>query len=213
MSCLGSLLSVPNCGAMAFTFMSVLVLLAATVIADVFLDCVNGPLANNTVCDTSASVGDRARALIAALTIDEKFNLTGNTSPGVPRLGLDSYQWWRVWCHPTALLASADSFPRGSSSWSRQFSRSQLQRLWQLLARDVFPPANLDGSRVRRWIDLCCCHRRQHRGSGIQQRPQVGIGLLDSQHVSSLCREVGQSMALFASQGETSSAQEYRMRL
>lgn len=60
-----------------------------------FPDCRNGPLANNTVCDAGASVADRAKALVAILTIDEKFNLTGNTSPGIPRLGLPSYQWWR----------------------------------------------------------------------------------------------------------------------
>lgn len=71
-------------------------LLGTSVTAALFPDCVHGPLSNNTVCNASASVGDRARALVAALTIDEKFNLTGNTSPGVPRLGLYSYQWWRV---------------------------------------------------------------------------------------------------------------------
>lgn len=60
-----------------------------------FPDCRNGPLANNTVCDARASVAERAKALVAILTVDEKFNLTGNTSPGVPRLGLPSYQWWR----------------------------------------------------------------------------------------------------------------------
>lgn len=60
-----------------------------------FPDCKNGPLANNTVCDARASVAERAKALVAILTVDEKFNLTGNTSPGVPRLGLPSYQWWR----------------------------------------------------------------------------------------------------------------------
>lgn len=72
-----------------------LALLAAPAVADLFPDCVNGPLSNNTVCDTNASVADRAKALVAVLTVDEKFNLTGNTSPGVPRLGIYSYQWWR----------------------------------------------------------------------------------------------------------------------
>ncbi len=86
--------------------LGLLTLLAAPVFAAQFPDCVHGPLANNTVCDTSASVGDRARALVAALTIDEKFNLTGNTSPGVPRLGLYSYQWWRVFTFPKSSLAS-----------------------------------------------------------------------------------------------------------
>jgi len=74
---------------------SALVPVAVAVAAAEFPDCKNGPLANNTVCDTSASVTERAKALVAVLAIDEKFNLTGNTSPGVPRLGLPAYQWWR----------------------------------------------------------------------------------------------------------------------
>ena len=60
-----------------------------------FPDCVNGPLKNNAVCDTSASVTDRATALVNALNVDEKFNRTGNTSPAITRLGLPAYQWWQ----------------------------------------------------------------------------------------------------------------------
>lgn len=69
-----------------------------------FPDCVNGPLKNNTVCNTSASTKDRASALVAALTNEEKFNLTGSNSPGVPRLGLPAYEWWQE-----ALVWSASS--------------------------------------------------------------------------------------------------------
>lgn len=69
-------------------------LLVTAATADLFPDCVNGPLKNNTVCNTSASIQQRAAALVAALTNEEKFNLTGSTSPGVPRLGLPSYVWW-----------------------------------------------------------------------------------------------------------------------
>jgi beta-D-xylosidase 4 len=70
-------------------------LVAGALSSHLFPDCQAGPLANNTVCDTTASIAARAGALVAALTNEEKFNLTGNTSPGVPRLGLPSYQWWR----------------------------------------------------------------------------------------------------------------------
>lgn len=71
------------------------VVLASSATAALFPDCKSGPLANNTVCDPSADTLTRAQALVAVLTNEEKFNLTGNTSPGVPRLGLPSYQWWR----------------------------------------------------------------------------------------------------------------------
>ena len=59
-----------------------------------FPDCVNGPLANNSVCDTSLDAKTRATALIKLFTTDELINNTVNLSPGVPRLGLPAYQWW-----------------------------------------------------------------------------------------------------------------------
>lgn len=59
-----------------------------------FPDCVNGPLKNNTVCNPAASTAERVKALISEFTLEEKLNLTGSTSPGVPRLGLPAYQWW-----------------------------------------------------------------------------------------------------------------------
>ena len=67
----------------------------ATAAGHLFPDCVNGPLASNTVCNTNASVADRAKALVAEFNTTEKYALLINTSPGVPRLGLPSYQWWR----------------------------------------------------------------------------------------------------------------------
>jgi hypothetical protein len=63
-------------------------LFAVPIGAALFPDCQNGPLAGNTVCDTSAPVADRARAFVNELTLEEKFNLTGDDSPGVPRLGV-----------------------------------------------------------------------------------------------------------------------------
>jgi beta-D-xylosidase 4 len=35
-------------------------------------DCLNGPLANNAVCDVKASPSDRAAALVKAMNVTEK---------------------------------------------------------------------------------------------------------------------------------------------
>ncbi|KZW02642.1 glycoside hydrolase family 3 protein [Exidia glandulosa HHB12029] len=67
-----------------------------------FPDCVNGPLKDNLVCDTTASHTARAQALINEFTLDELVNNTINTSPGVPRLGLPAYQWWSEALHGVA---------------------------------------------------------------------------------------------------------------
>lgn len=59
-----------------------------------FPDCTNGPLKSTIVCDTNQAPAARASALIKMFTDAELTQNTDNVSPGVPRLGLPSYQWW-----------------------------------------------------------------------------------------------------------------------
>lgn len=83
-----------------------------------FPDCVNGPLAKNLVCNTSANFIDRAKALMAEFTVAEMINNTGYDTPGVPRLGLPPYAWWSealVSSEPI-LLPSDDVTEKYSSS-------------------------------------------------------------------------------------------------
>ncbi|KAK8110991.1 uncharacterized protein PG998_007448 [Apiospora kogelbergensis] len=89
---------------MALQLLTTVGLLASSAAAagHLFPDCQTGPLSNNVVCNTKASVTDRAKALVAALTIEEKITLTGSTSPGVHRLGLPSYEWWQEALHGVA---------------------------------------------------------------------------------------------------------------
>lgn len=64
-----------------------------------FPDCVNGPLKDNIVCNTSAHYADRAKGLIALFTLEELINNTQNSGPGVPRLGLPPYEVWSEALH------------------------------------------------------------------------------------------------------------------
>lgn len=64
-----------------------------------FPDCVNGPLKDNIVCNTSANYVDRAEGLIKLFTLEELINNTQNSGPGVPRLGLPPYQVWSEGLH------------------------------------------------------------------------------------------------------------------
>jgi beta-D-xylosidase 4 len=95
--------------------------LAVGSLADLYPDCVNGPLASNTVCNASASVSERAKAFVAALTIDEKFNLTGSTSPGVTRLGVPSYVWWSEALHGVASSPGVNFSHSGDYSYATSF--------------------------------------------------------------------------------------------
>ncbi|KAF5341282.1 hypothetical protein D9758_017635 [Tetrapyrgos nigripes] len=83
-----------------------LLITSATVIipcqAGTFPDCTNGPLSTNIVCDPTAEVMDRARALVANLTVEEVIANMVNQAPGVPRLGLPTYNWWNEALHGVA---------------------------------------------------------------------------------------------------------------
>ena len=81
------------------TLLALACLALAANVAAVFPDCANGILANNTVCDTTATPIERATALVSLFTLEEKINNTGNTAPGVPRLGLPPYQYVGCICY------------------------------------------------------------------------------------------------------------------
>ncbi|KAH2157149.1 hypothetical protein KXW33_006943 [Aspergillus fumigatus] len=83
-----------------------------------FPDCENGPLSKTLVCDTSARPHDRAAALVSMFTFEELVNNTGNTSPGVPRLGLPPYQVWSEALHG---LDRANFTDEGEYSWATSF--------------------------------------------------------------------------------------------
>lgn len=82
--------------------------------------CGSGSLSNNLVCDSSLAPRARAQALVDAFTIEEKLNLTHNNSPGVPRLGLPTYNWWGEALHgvaaaPGVQFADEDEFSYATS--------------------------------------------------------------------------------------------------
>lgn len=83
-----------------------------------FPSCVNSPLSNTQVCNTSASAWDRASALVSLFTLEELVNNTGNTAPGVPRLGFPAYEVWNEALHGVSHGSFADN---GTFSWATSF--------------------------------------------------------------------------------------------
>ncbi|KAF2669569.1 glycoside hydrolase [Microthyrium microscopicum] len=86
-----------------------------------FPDCKNGPLKDNKVCDMTADALERATSLIKLFTVEEKINNTGNTSPGVPRLGLPAYQWWSEALHGVAHSPGVKFSKNGNFSYATSF--------------------------------------------------------------------------------------------
>ncbi|KAH7304624.1 glycoside hydrolase superfamily, partial [Rhexocercosporidium sp. MPI-PUGE-AT-0058] len=68
-----------------------------------FPDCVNGPLAKNSICNKSLDGQTRAKALVSALTQAEKILNMQSASPGVSRIGLPAYDWWNEALHGVAI--------------------------------------------------------------------------------------------------------------
>ncbi|KAF4566455.1 glycosyl hydrolase 3 family protein [Pleurotus pulmonarius] len=86
-----------------------------------FPDCVNGPLKNNAVCDTTKSPRERAQAVVSLFTIGELINRTANENPDVPRLGLSSYNWWSEALHGVATSPGVTFAPSGNFSFATSF--------------------------------------------------------------------------------------------
>jgi beta-D-xylosidase 4 len=91
---------------------------SATPLLSGFPDCQEGPLRDSLVCDTTASNFDRAQALISMFTLEELIANTQNNAPGVPRLGLPSYQVWNEGLHG---LDHANFSTSGEWSWATSF--------------------------------------------------------------------------------------------
>ena len=86
-----------------------------------FPDCTSAPLKGNGVCNTNSTVLERATALINALTMEEKLNITGHVSPGVPRIGLPAYTWWQEALHGVASSPGVNFSTSGNFSYATSF--------------------------------------------------------------------------------------------
>ncbi|MDR2547608.1 MAG: glycoside hydrolase family 3 C-terminal domain-containing protein [Lachnospiraceae bacterium] len=55
---------------------------------------------------------ERARALVAQMTLQEKVDQTLHKAPAIPRLGIKSYNWWNEALHGVARAGIATVFPQ-----------------------------------------------------------------------------------------------------
>ncbi|XXG94861.1 hypothetical protein Hte_001120 [Hypoxylon texense] len=108
---------------MAFVLGFTVLLLSSEVLAvgHVFPNCASGFLASNDICNTSLTIGQRAKALVAALETDEKYGLLVSTSPGVERAGLPSYEWWSEALHGVASSPGVQFAGAGDFSYATSF--------------------------------------------------------------------------------------------
>lgn len=73
--------------------------------------------------NTSLSYEERAADLVSRMTLEEKVSQIGNKVPGIPRLGVSEYNYWREGLHGVARQGKATSFPTSlsmSNTWNRR---------------------------------------------------------------------------------------------
>ncbi|XP_062104367.1 beta-D-xylosidase 1-like [Humulus lupulus] len=93
-----------------------------------------------TFCKTTLPTDVRVKDLIGRLTLQEKIKLLVNTAAGVPRLGIQAYEWWSEALHGVAntgpgtkfggAFPGATSFPQVITT-AASFNES----LWQEIGR------------------------------------------------------------------------------
>src|SRR5690606_5583120 len=62
--------------------------------------------------DASRSFEERAAALVAAMTLEEKAAQMQNAAPAIERLGVPAYDWWNEALHGVARAGQATVFPQ-----------------------------------------------------------------------------------------------------
>ena len=62
--------------------------------------------------DPSLPAEQRAAALVARMTLEEKAAQLGHTAPAIPRLGVPQYNWWNEGLHGVARAGVATVFPQ-----------------------------------------------------------------------------------------------------
>ena len=62
--------------------------------------------------DITLTHEERARDLVSRMTLDEKIQQMQNNAPAIPRLGVESYEWWNEALHGVARAGLATVFPQ-----------------------------------------------------------------------------------------------------
>nr|WP_255516284.1 glycoside hydrolase family 3 C-terminal domain-containing protein [Luteimonas suaedae] len=99
---------------------------------------------------------DRAAALVAKMTREEKIAQTMNAAPAIPRLGVPAYEWWNEGLHGIARSGHATVFPQAiglAATWNGDLLE-QVGTVTSTEARAKFNMAGGPGSDHKRYEGL-----------------------------------------------------------
>ncbi|WP_454830837.1 glycoside hydrolase family 3 C-terminal domain-containing protein [Pseudoxanthomonas wuyuanensis] len=99
---------------------------------------------------------DKAAALVAKMTREEKIAQTMNAAPAIPRLGVPAYEWWNEGLHGVARSGHATVFPQAiglAATWNTDLLE-QVGTVTSTEARAKFNLAGGPGSDHKRYHGL-----------------------------------------------------------
>ena len=78
---------------------------------------------------------EKAKALVAQMTVEEKMSQLRYDAPAIPRLGIPGYNWWNEALHGVARAGTATSFPQ-AIGMAAMFDDVLLERLGDVAATE-----------------------------------------------------------------------------
>ncbi len=75
---------------------------------------------SGAAAQTASTPEQRAAAMVAQMSLEEKAAQLGHTAPAIPRLGIPAYNWWNEGLHGVARAGIATVFPQAigmAASW------------------------------------------------------------------------------------------------
>ncbi|MDO6430328.1 xylan 1,4-beta-xylosidase [Flavitalea sp. BT771] len=102
------------------------------------------------------SAAERARDLIARLTLEEKASLMQDQSPAIPRLGIKKFNWWSEALHGLANNGDVTVFPE-PVGMAASFDDSLVYRVFDAVSdetRAKYNQAMKEGKENRRFLSL-----------------------------------------------------------
>ncbi|HEY9007898.1 MAG TPA: glycoside hydrolase family 3 N-terminal domain-containing protein [Ohtaekwangia sp.] len=99
--------------------------------------------------DTHLPVDERVTDLLKQLTLEEKIQLLGYNSKGVPRLGIPVYNWWNEALHGVARAGEATVFPQ-AIALAATFNDELQQNIADVISTEARAKYNLAVKQDRR---------------------------------------------------------------
>lgn len=100
------------------------------------ITCAQSALETLPFRDTSLTLEERVKDLIARLTLEEKVQMMKHNSPAIPRLGIPAYNWWNEALHGVARTPEKVTVFPQAIGMAATFDTEALQKMGDITASE-----------------------------------------------------------------------------